>query len=76
MGSSYRQLDLGQHASHWSLKGPGKKMERKKKQVIFGRGKVACVASVSVGFGNKETLATQTRGKVPVKEEEAAWPSC
>lgn len=29
-GSSYRQLDLGQHANHWSLKGPGEKQIRKK----------------------------------------------
>lgn len=28
-GSSYGQLDLGQHANHWSLKGPGEKQIKK-----------------------------------------------
>jgi len=33
-GSSYSQLDLGQHANHWSLKGPEKK-KKENEQVIF-----------------------------------------
>jgi len=36
-GSSYSQLDLGQHANHWSLKGPEKKKKENEQVIFFGR---------------------------------------
>lgn len=37
MGSLYSQLDLGQDANHWSLKGPGKKGKKEKASHVWWR---------------------------------------